>query len=414
MSETCCLETTRPPLAPAITLFQPPAPLPEHIANRAAARRKLWELPPHHHCLLLGSALDARELRQVYRRGGWSDWETATDYELHSNAVQHARSRNDVSRVLQKVLEERYAGAVAHLRPARDRKEVVVYWQNWAALGDPVGAYWAAISHPLIDADCDELLWREMHMLSHFAFAERRAAGRRLRAADDRAAKLEAARDHAQRQCEALRRANGGLRAEAAEWRRAARVSQAALERNAARDEIRALEARTRALERALAAAQRATRAAEREVSQLRSRHERAAGAPGAERDRRALDAAPTEDAPRVDLQRRTVLCVGGKTRLVPHYRALVEGASGAFAHHDGGIEDHAARLPRLLGAADAVVCLATDVSHCAYYAVKSYCKRFGKPCVLVGNSSVAALARSLGVLVGAAPAHAPSVRRAR
>jgi hypothetical protein len=406
MSETCCLASkpaAQPP-ATSIALFTPPVPVPAHIAARAAARRKLWEVPHHHHCVLLGAAFDARELRHVYRRTGYADWEGASDYQLHSSAVQHARARNGVSRTLHKTLEERFAGAVAHLRAARDRREVIVYWRHWAATDDPVGAYWAAITHPSCDPDADELLSQEMHMLSHFAFAERRAAGRRLRAADERAAVLEAARDRALKQCEALRRGNAELRAETTHWKQAAKVAREALDRGADGAPLRARDARIGALESALAAAQRAARAAQRETASLREARDRARSVAPAPSAPQPAESDSADALPRVDLARRTVLCVGGKTRLVPHDRAIVEASSGAFAHHDGGVEDHPARLPPLLGAADAVVCLATDVSHGAYHAVKRYCKRFGKPCVLVGNSSVSALARSL-VTVAAAPA---------
>jgi hypothetical protein len=402
MSETCCLASqpaARPPVA-SLALFPPPAPVPAHVAARAAARRKLWELPHHHHCVLLGAAFDARELRQVYRRAGYANWEQASDYQLHSSAVQHARARNEVSRALQKVLEERFAAAVAHLRAARDRREVIVYWRHWAATDDPVGAYWAAITHPCCDTDTDELLSQEMHMLSHFAFAERRAAGRRLRAADERASALEAARDRALKQCEALRSGNAALRAELAHWKQTAKLAREALERTADGAALRERDARVAALEAELAAARRAARAAQREAASLREARERARVT--AAEAAQPAESDPVEAVPRVDLARRTVLCVGGKPRLVPHYRAIVEAASGAFAHHDGGIEDHLARLAPLLGAADAVVCLATDVSHSAYQAVKRYCKRFGKPCVLVGNSSVSALARSLAAVAEA------------
>lgn len=406
MSETCCLTPQPATQAPAASfaLFLPPSPVPAHIAARAASRRRLWEVPHHHHCVLLGAAFDARELRHVYRRAGYADWEAASDYQLHSSAVQHARTRNDVSRTLHKALEERFAGAVAHLRAARDRCEVIVHWRHWAASDDPVGAYWAAITHPCCDTDADELLSQEMHMLSHFAFAERRAAGRRLRAADERAAGLEAARDRALKQCEALRRGNAVLREELAHWKQAATLARESLDRIADGAALRERDARIRALETALATAQRAARAAQREAESLRKARDRACATTAMPARAPSAEPEPVEALPRVDLARRTVLCVGGKTRLVPHYRAVVEASSGAFAHHDGGIEDHPARLPTLLGAADAVVCLATDVSHGAYHAVKRYCKRFGKPCVLVGNSSVSALARSLAA-VAAAPA---------
>jgi hypothetical protein len=126
----------------------------------------------------------------------------------------------------------------------------------------------------------------------------------------------------------------------------------------------------------------------------------RAAAVPGPAAVETSVPRAP--DAAPVRLDRRRVLCVGGKPRLVPRYRALIEDAHGEFLHHDGGIEDHASRLPPLLGAADCVVCLAGDVSHCAYYAVKRYCKRFGKPCVMVEAASVAAVARALSAVAPA------------
>jgi hypothetical protein len=49
-----------------------------------------------------------------------------------------------------------------------------------------------------------------------------------------------------------------------------------------------------------------------------------------------------------------------------------------------------------MLAAADAVVCPADCVSHDAYYRVKRFCKRHGKPCVLLNGSGLSAFARAL------------------
>jgi hypothetical protein len=352
--------------------------------------------------VLLGAAFGARELRLIYRRAAYTQWDTASDYALHSSAVRHAATRNDCSRLLHQKLDERFAGVILAFRAAGSREEVVVLWQHWCACGEAVAAYWAAITHPLTDLDTDELLSQEMHMLSHFAFAERRAAARRLRAADERIAELDAGRTRALARADALQAANATLRRETAAARAAADLARAQLESARSEQQITDRDARIAALAADRDAAQRAARLAERRAAELADRLAQAAPtAPPAA----APSACPPQDASLqpLDLGQKRILCVGGKTRLVAHYRALVEQANGVFAHHDGGLEDHESRLPALLGSADAVVCLAADVSHGAYGTVKRYCKRFAKPCVLMASSSVTTLARSLAGTFGAA-----------
>jgi hypothetical protein len=49
-----------------------------------------------------------------------------------------------------------------------------------------------------------------------------------------------------------------------------------------------------------------------------------------------------------------------------------------------------------MLAAADAVVCPADCVSHDAYHRAKRFCKRTGKPCILLRTSGVVAFAQAL------------------
>jgi hypothetical protein len=374
------------------------------IPGARRGRRKLWELPAQHHCTLLGAAFDPRELRQIFRRGPYADWERASDYALHSSAVHYAKERCDVTERMHRLLEERFGAAVAHLRPAESGGDVLARWRAWALEDDPVAAYWAALTHPACDAQADELLAQHMHMLQHTGFAERRALARRLRDAQARIAELESAQARAIRLCDVLRDklAAAETRARAAEH--GARLAAARLV--AAQPATDA--ARLQTLERQNAALRRAVARLQRGHPPDRPRREPTpAMASVAEARGDAATHLPVTAAP-VRLAKRRVLCVGGKPRLVPRYRALIEGAEGEFIHHDGGLEDHVARLPALLGAADAVVCLATDVSHCAYFAVKRYCKRFGKPCVLLDNSGVAAIGRALPGLAAACSGATP------
>jgi hypothetical protein len=374
------------------------------------SRRRLWEILPMHHCVLLGAAFDARELCRIFRRAGYVDWEGVDEYGLHSSAVHCVQERNDFSRLAHKILEERYRGAVARFKSAGSPAELIGLWRQHAARGDPMPAYWAALTHPACDPGVDEVLSQEMHMLSHHAFATRRAAMRRLFVLEAGAHEREQARNRANEQCAALRRETARLREELAAAKRetfdardtAARL-QATVDRWERGEQAGTLAARIRALtgERDAArhdadAARRALKRAMRRIEWYRqtrgaiSPADRHGGpAPAPEHYADELPGSP-------DLSQRQILCVGGRVNLVPRYREQVQAANAIFSYHDGGIEDHMQRLPAMLAAADGVVCLAGDVSHGAYHLVKRYCKRTGKPCTLVGNSGISALSRCL------------------
>ncbi len=376
---------------------------PQRFIRSRTTRRRLWELPAKHHCVVLGAAFDARELRHMFRRARFSDWQTAGDYELHSSAVCFAKDRNEFSTLAQRSLEKRFCAAVARFGAAGTTTEVLVLWRTLATEGEAVAAYWAALTHPQCDAELDERLSREMHMIAHEEFSARRGALRQARVLEERTARLLAKQAEMHEGIEALRRENRELREVLSATESEARQARAELERWCSGESIRGQQARIADLERALeasrdeaAAAQRSLRTAVRRAERLadvdRSTGKRTTGAEEANPtpEKAARRIAPT------DLQGRRVLCIGGKTVLVPQYRAAVERSRGEFVHHDGGIEHHIGRLPAMLASADAVVCLAGDCSHAAYRLAKRYCKSRGKLCALLGNSSITALARCI------------------
>jgi hypothetical protein len=364
----------------------------------AAARRRLWELPSRHHCVLLGAAFDVRELRQLFRRAGSRDYGSATDYELHSSAVHFAREKNALSVPAHRLLEQRFRDSVLRFQDAAGPAELLARWRNCAARGEAVSAYWAALTHPACDEALDETLGFEMHMAAHHAFAERRAAARRISELHERAAQLDGSLSAARDRIHALKRETARLREESAaaegrlrETRRELEETRNLLERWRGGAEVGLLRARIDALAAELAASQEAERGARRSLRQAQR-------PPLAQAVETPAHSAPPLSHAEVeaDLARRRVLCVGGKTSLVPHYRQLVERARGEFVHHDGGVEHHLSRLPALLSAADAVICLAADCSHSAYRLAKRYCKAKGKPCALLATSSVHALSSCL------------------
>lgn len=371
----------------------------EFIVPRREARRRLWDLAVRHHCVLLGAAFDLGELRRLFRRAGYGDWRTAGEYEVHCTAVCRANSRNDLSTLMQKSLEERFAAAVSRFDNAATALELLQRWRTLASEGEAVAAYWAALTHPAWDSDLDESLSREMHMIAHQEFSARRATLRRMRQLEERLAQAEEQLADAKQAKERLRLENAAQQRQSGVLEAELRQARTELERWHSGETADALRARQAELEAAL----RRALAEGDELRRTLRRLERANGSSrpvelqsGTILEQTVPKAAP-EPACRPDVCGRRVLCIGGKTNLMPQYRALVEDAGGEFSHHDGGVENHVGRLPAMLAAAEVVICLAADCSHAAYRLAKRYCKAKGKPCMLVGGSSVTALARCVG-----------------
>ena len=92
----------------------------------------------------------------------------------------------------------------------------------------------------------------------------------------------------------------------------------------------------------------------------------------------------------------RRIAYVGGRTGLIPHFRALVERSGGSLLHHDGGMEEQSSRLDGLLAQCDAVLCPIDCVSHDASMRAKRACKQRAMPFVCLRTSSLSSFAEGL------------------
>ncbi|MBI5330779.1 MAG: DUF2325 domain-containing protein [Betaproteobacteria bacterium] len=389
------------------------APPPPPEAARKS-RRKLWEVEEKYHCPVIGSCLNLDELGRLARKSGYAG-KRIEPYELHLEAVSLSLARNDASTRIHKWLEKKHDLAIRRFERAKADAEVLALWKEHLQRGDVAGAFWAVMTHKAAGKETRHTAYADLHMLSHQVGAGQAADLVRL-------AWLEKER-HAQ--AAEAERQQGQLALKGME---AERLRQALAEAQERLSRMDALEARLTELEsgqaivalgrrllmaeaesaraRELAARQRVL---EERVGVLRAdkaRLTRELDEVRAERDAlemawTAENAAPTDCSGECHrcadrLAGRCVLCVGGRTPLLPHYRQLAERLGVRLLHHDGGREEHLSRLPDLLNASDAVVCPTDCVGHLAYYQLKKHCKQTNKPCVLAKNSSVAGFAAAL------------------
>lgn len=383
----------------------------------ATRRRKLWELEEKHHCPVIGSCLNLDELKKIARKSGF-DGARIDPYRLHVEAVSLSCSRNAAAEAMQRLLERKYTLVIKRFERAKNDAEVLTLWQESLERGEVAGAMWAVLTHKAASSETCKQVYGDVHMLSHQIGAGQAADLRRLEWLERQHAEL---LDDNRRLKDALHQ----LTEQTSRLSRALAVEQS---QNALLDpllqRVRELESGQamvnigRQLMLAQAQAARAREAEVRNQAQeekiavlradkarlLREREE-----VSLERD--ALEKLWTQPEAEISacqgdcgvcrdrLRGRCVLCVGGRTPLLPQYRALAERLGVRLIHHDGGREEALARLPDLLNASDAVICPTDCVGHLAYYQLKKHCKQNGKPCVLTRNSGVAGFAAALNRL---------------
>lgn len=379
--------------------------------TKGSRRRRLWELPYHCHCPVVGVCVPLGTLRQLVSKAMGGQM-FADDYEAHVGAVAECGRRNRLSEVLNNDLEQRYAGTIQKFRLAKTSVALAQFWLKAVAQGDVAGAFWAALSHPRCDDILQEMLCRDMHMLQHQAGAcvradihkfnslveENAILTRELGKVQARSTRLTIEKageiERLNAQILQVRAQNIGKDSSIAfltEDLAALKASIPGLELHArlqkknqqltARQTV--LETHIAELRQKLVITTKSLEIAKDELTQLR-RTDMAE-----QQHERTIPIA-------VQLNQKAVLCVGGRSGNIANYRDIIERVGGRFAHHDGGLEDNSNLLDANLAAADLVICQTGCISHNAYWRVKDFCKRTGKRCVFVENPSASSLARGL------------------
>ncbi len=370
-------------------------------------RRRIWDLTHECHCPVIGVCIPLTTLRRIVNKA-MNGQAIAEDYEIHVGAIAECGRRNRLSEAIQQELEQRYARTIQEFRAAKTVEAVTRLWLAAIDKGDVAGAFWAALTHPRCDADLQDGLCRDMHMLQHQAGASVRIDIARFNALLEQNKLLTRELGRVQerhnralaektREIEKQNTQLIQLRAESIG--KDSSIHFLSCDIAALKAEVPELETRQRLLKKIEQMAERQTET-ENQVRELKQKLAEASKAV-ADIQEQAAEQGRQQPEEKVypitlHLKQKTVLCVGGRSGNVPTYRDLIERIGGRFAHHDGGLEDNQSLLDASLAAADLVICQTGCISHTAYWRVKDFCKRTGKRCVFVENPSVSSLARGL------------------
>lgn len=386
---------------------------------QGGGRVKLWQLDGLYHCPVIGTCLSRKELVRLADECNLLA-DRNDEYALHTEVVGWSKTRNPVAEKLHKLLDRKFANELKQLASCRDDQALLVAWKDMLGVGQVAAGMWAVMTHKHCTDKIRHSVYGDVHMLSHQLGAGQTADLRQLQALRQEVAglRVEKSRWLAEqaKQAQRLQEQREQLAALHAHNTRLQSLQDEQVERltayenglvmigmgqrllalQAANEQLRDSAQRARSLEEKL-------QASRREVADLRKQHDRlAAERAFMERCLGALDTAPANCESSLQCDQcqqqscRSVLYVGGRASLLAQYRLLAERAGCNLLHHDGGLEESLARLPELIGSADAVICPTDCVSHSAYYQVKAQCKRAGKPCLFIQSASVSGLVTAL------------------
>lgn len=374
-------------------------------------RRRLWEMCGTAQCPVVGICLPMTVVKKLATKHLQHTESRASEYETHCAVVVACKTKSAFGKVVQEQLDQRFHNEVRAVQTLKTREALLAHWnENKEATNFP-GVFWSVLSHPRCDAAMEFEVLGHAHMMQHQAGCERQthenqktALHEQLKIAQAANKKLEEKyqtlqTSHVQtqqRQQDMISSLQTELASQPGEMQKLKNTLIALQARNCTpasldANEFELLHARMTTLKSAhLAQLDKLKQQVKALKTQLAERPATFAI--------QALDTPSTNcaEACNKPLEKRCVLCVGGRPSAVPLYRKTVETRGATFMHHDGGQEEGIAQLDAKLSSADLVICQAGCVSHEAYFRVKEHCKKRGIQCLYVQNPSKSALRKAL------------------
>lgn len=369
-----------------------------------AARKRVWDLPAHYHCSIIGTCLSTAELRKLLVKLDMAS-PGESEHDLHGRGVGIAARQDMAGKLLNKALDDRHQITLKRYARAASEPDLRALWQEEQKSGDIPGGYWAVMTHPAATTALLREAFGHVHMLSHLVGAANRADIRRLQLLEAQNAALAEKAERQQAQIHELSRARDALGEQqqhgASSPRPGAPASEAGLQVIIAdlRRQLEAESGRRMLAEERLAAAQAASGEA-REAAQAAASRAALLQAEldAVERSLQAEPPASPELAP-MALGGLTVLYVGGRPAQIPHIRRAAAERGGTLLLHDGGIEDNDLLLASLVSRADIIFFPVDCVSHYAAGTVKRTCRNEGKKYVPLRSAAVTSFIAGLCAL---------------
>jgi G3E family GTPase len=409
---------------------QPVNGRPTHIPLKRAetklkhGKRKLWDLPGSCHCMVVGTCLTLADVKSVAKRARY-DISGKSDYQLHQFFVSQASYRDSlIAKQTQKLLNRKYRKETTRLNSATTEADLLNHWQVFNDTGKIAAGVWAIFTHPSCTSSIMELIYGEVHMLSHLSGASVHQQAAEVPAIKHetevlrhklRAQKLTSARKVKAYQYEVVRLENINQQLNAQlEHARQVAVDHSDLLSKQDSDRIKCLLRETNQLLRSTRTQLQESQSLAKERSQqleavkhdngkleqlvnylVRQKEKLGSTTEVGSKDHAEVSA-DAGDSCSQSLSGKCVLLLGGMPSQCKHFKAFVEANNGDFLHHDGGTESSYSQIDHLVRQADAVFCPVEQVSHNAMNRAKKLCKKAETPLVFLPKSSLSAFVNGI------------------
>ncbi|CAM4241277.1 DUF2325 domain-containing protein [Comamonas aquatilis] len=377
----------------------------------SSTRAKLHEMDTPLHCSIVGNCLSTAELRKLMAKH--IAVKDLSDLEIHHTAVVMAGQIGEVSKALHKALDQRHAGAVRTFSTAKDETALTQRWRDAWAQGEIPGAYWAVLTHKKTTADLRQMVFGEVHMLSHLMAASNRHELQRFVMLEKENADLRERLDREQQRrlqlvqerdqiAEQMRQQLVRLENSVAQYR--TQLSDRCAPPEANQLVVLQTQRRERAEQLAHAAQEQLLLLQEQLAHLQKHGQYLAEELAAAEAELHHLSEVQSGVVAAVHpscensatLQAQRVLYVGGRPSSTPSIRDYVCRRGGEFLHHDGGLEDRKGLLDSLLPRASLVVFPVDCVDHDSVTKLKRLSERHQVPFVPLRSASLACFAATL------------------
>ena len=371
-----------------------------------SGRQAIWDIPEYKLCTVMGTCLELNRLRKMKNRfrKHLEDMPLDSDYDLHVCCVSVCRSKNLLSKLINRMLNQQSAQEIREIRSLKDDSAIRHLWLSRVATDahNLAGYYWAIITSPKASTELKDKLYGEVHMISHIS-GQRRMNNLREREAENAQMqyglkKKDRTIVRKKERIEQLRKVVSSLENQVRYLSSDNSDKKAKLQKAETSPQVyeQIIHSQMNCMDRL----QTRVDKQKLEIDDLRQLLGKKSipdidQSSAAALTHEIVDPGSTQQAR--DLCGKKILYVGGFSRHRNKFQKLTEAINGCFLYHDGGIQQSIYQLDDLVKRADAIFCPIDCISHGAVDRIKKLSKTECKDCVFLRSASLSSFQQKVG-----------------
>ena len=367
--------------------------------TKAMRRKSIWEVPGHQLCTVIGICLSLNQLyklRNRFRTYLNGEMPVKSDYDLHACCVAICRSKNPLSKSINKTINVQFATAIKEVCVMRDDRVIRQHWQsrNATDFRQMAGYYWAIMIDPYASDSLKDEIYGEVHMVSHTSVQGKM---NNLQVQQGEITKLNYELKKKDRTIQRKRALIGQLRKVVSSLE--SQVRYLGSENKDKKFRPARKETSPQVYEQIIQSQMNCMDRLQSQVDKQKLKiddlHQLLARRSTINTDqatvraitRETVDSNKRENCR--DLFGKKILYVGGYARHRKKFQQLTESINGCFLYHDGGVQQSIYQLDDMVKRADAIFCPVNCISHGAVDRIKTLSKSECKDCVFLRNASL-------------------------